>query len=193
MQPVELPHALDAIDRKILTHLQKNARIANARLASLVGLSPAPCLRRVRALEQAGLIREYVTLLDSRALRMGVTVFTAIRLNLQVADQLEVIETEVKAWPEVLECYLMTGDADYLLRVAVPDVAAYERFLRERVTRLHCVASIRSSFALKEVKYTTALPLAEQIGVKETPDIVETEGRRRRAARGTGASKSISV
>lgn len=163
-QAGEQPYKLDAIDRQILAYLQKNARIPNTALANLVGLSPAPCLRRVRALELAGLIREYVTLLDSRALRMGVTVFTAIRLNLQVEDQLEIIEKEVKAWPEVLECYLMTGDADFLLRVAVPDVPAYEQFLRKRVTRLHCVASIRSSFALKEVKYTTALPLAEENG-----------------------------
>jgi Lrp/AsnC family transcriptional regulator, leucine-responsive regulatory protein len=183
MQPPELPYRLDAIDRKILTHLQKNARIANATLADLVGLSPAPCLRRVRALELTGLIREYVTLLDSRALRMGVTVFTAIRLNLQVEDQLEIIEREVKTWPEVLECYLMTGDADYLLRVAVPDVPAYERFLRERVTRLRCVASIRSSFALKEVKYTTALPLAdENAAAKTNVDVARTQSHRRGAA-----------
>jgi Lrp/AsnC family transcriptional regulator, leucine-responsive regulatory protein len=162
---------LDAIDFKILGHLQRNARVSNAALATLVGLSPAPCLRRVRALERAGVIREYVTLLDSRALRMGVTVFTAIRLNLQVEDQREIIETEVKRWPEVLECHLMTGDADFLLRVAVPDVSAYERFLRDRLTRLACVASIRSSFALKEIKYTTALPLAEDNYFLPTPKL----------------------
>ncbi len=150
---------LDAIDRQILTHLQRNARMSNARLAERVGLSPAPCLRRIRALEEAGIIRDYVALVDSRTVDRAVTVFIEIRLDLQVKDRLDILERAIREWPEVLECNLMTGDADYLLRVAVPDVDAYEHFLRDKLTRLEGVASIKSSFALKQVKYTTALPI----------------------------------
>ena len=157
--PTNTPDALDEIDRRILTHLQRNARISNAKLAGLVGLSPAPCLRRIRALEEAGVIRDYAALLDSRAVGRAVTVFIEIRLDLQVRDRLDILERAIREWPEVLECSLMTGDADYMLRVAVPDVDAYEQFLRDKLTRLEGVASIKSSFALKQVKYTTALPI----------------------------------
>ena len=157
--PTNIPDALDEIDRRILTHLQQDARMTNAKLAERVGLSPAPCLRRVRALEAAGVIRDYVALLDSRAVGRAVTVFIEIRLDLQVKDRLDILERAIREWPEVLECSLMTGDADYMLRVAVPDVDAYEQFLRDKLTRLEGVASIKSSFALKQVKYTTALPI----------------------------------
>ena len=164
--PVAAADALDEIDVRILTHLQADARMSNARLAGLVGLSPAPCLRRIRALEDAGFIRDYVALLDSRAVGRAVTVFVEIRLDLQVEDRLDILERAIREWPEVLECNLMTGDADYMLRVAVPDVDAYEHFLRDKLTRLEGVASIKSSFALKQVKYTTALPLGDR---GETP------------------------
>ena len=157
--PTTTAAALDEIDLRILAHLQRNARMSNARLAERVGLSPAPCLRRIRALEEAGIIRDYVALLDSRAVGRAVTVFIEIRLDLQVKDRLDILERAIREWPEVLECNLMTGDADYMLRVAVPDVDAYERFLRDKLTPLEGVASIKSSFALKQVKYTTALPL----------------------------------
>jgi len=150
---------MDDIDRKILKQLQENARITNADLADQVGLSPAPCLRRVRALEESGVIRKHVTLLDARALNLGVTVFVQITLDLQVENRLELFEKAILRRPEVLECYLMTGDSDYLLRVVVPDVEAYERFLKQSLTRLEGVAGIKSSFALKQVKYSTVLPL----------------------------------
>src|SRR5688572_10990560 len=110
---------MDDIDRKILKHLQDHARVTNAELADHVGLSPAPCLRRVRALEESGVIRKYVTLLDPKAINMGVTVFVQITLDLQVENRLEVFEKAIMRRPEVLECYLMTGDSDYLLRVVV--------------------------------------------------------------------------
>jgi Lrp/AsnC family transcriptional regulator, leucine-responsive regulatory protein len=152
--------ALDEIDRKILRHLQEEARISNADLADRVGLSPAPCLRRVRALEESRVIRKYVTLLDPAAVNLGVTVFVQISLDLQVEDRLEIFERALMRRPEVLECYLMTGDADYLVRVVVPDVAAYERFLKDTLTRIEGVAGIKSSFALKQVKYSTVLPVA---------------------------------
>jgi DNA-binding Lrp family transcriptional regulator len=150
---------LDEIDYKILRYLQEHARDSNVQLADHVGLSPAPCLRRVRALEDAGVIRKYVALLDPAAVNLGVTVFVQISLDLQVEGRLEIFERAIMTRPEVLECYLMTGDADYLLRVVVPDVSSYERFLRDALTRIESAAGIKSSFALKEVKYFTALPL----------------------------------
>jgi len=124
-----------------------------------VGLSPAPCLRRVRALEETGVIRRYLALVDQNALNVGVTVFVQVTLDLQVEGRLEIFESAIMNRPEVLECYLMTGDADYLLRVVVPDVPAYERFLRDTLTRIESAAGIKSSFALKQVKYFTGLPL----------------------------------
>lgn len=150
---------LDDIDIRILRTLQEQARISNVELAEQVGLSPAPCLRRVRALEEAGVIRRYVTLVDPGAVALNVTVFVQITLDLQVEGRLEIFERAILRRPEVLECYLMTGDADYLLRVVVPDVSAYERFLRDTLTRIESAAGIKSSFALKQVKYSTALPL----------------------------------
>jgi Lrp/AsnC family transcriptional regulator, leucine-responsive regulatory protein len=150
---------VDEIDRNILKTLQENARITNADLADKVGLSPAPCLRRVRALEERGVIRKYVTLVDPNAINLGVTVFVQITLDLQVEGRLEIFEKSILKRPEVLECYLMTGDSDYLLRVVVTDVAAYEQFLKQSLTRLEGVAGIKSSFALKQVKYSTVLPL----------------------------------
>src|SRR3984957_53190 len=153
------PYQLDEIDLKILKHLQKNARGTNVELADQIGLSPAPCLRRVRAREEAGVIRRYIALLDPAAVNLGVTVFVQISLDLQVEGRLEIFERAIMQRPEVLECYLMTGDADYLLRVVVSDVSSYERFLRDALTRIESVAGIKSSFALKQVKYFTALPL----------------------------------
>lgn len=156
----KLRHApLDAIDRKILTLLQENARLANVDLAESVGLSPSPCLRRVRELEESGVIRRYVTLLDPVPIGLPVSVFVNVTLERQVEHALEHFEAAILDRPEVMECYLMTGDSDYLLRVVTADLAAYERFLMDHLTRVPGVASIKSSFALKQVKYRTALPL----------------------------------
>lgn len=151
--------ALDAIDRKILALLQEDARLANVELADKVGLSPSPCLRRVRDLEAAGIIRRYVTLLDPAAVGLPVSVFVNVTLERQVEQALERFEAVILKRPEVMECYLMTGDADYLLRVVIADLSSYERFLIEHLTRVPGVASIKSSFALKQVKYRTALPV----------------------------------
>jgi Lrp/AsnC family leucine-responsive transcriptional regulator len=151
--------ALDDIDRKILTVLQEDGRLSNIALAERVGLSAAPCLRRVRALEQSGVILRYVALLDARAVDFAVTVFAQVRLGRPSERELEAFESAVRARPEVLECFLMSGEADYLLRIVVPDVAAYERFLKDSLTRLENVASIRSTFALRQAKYSTALPI----------------------------------
>ena len=151
---------LDRIDRRILGELQEDARVPISALADRVGLSPSPCLRRVRALEAGGVIKQYVALLDPAAVALGVSVFVSVTLEKQVEERLEAFEAAVVARPEVLECYLMTGEADYLLRVVVADLPAYERFLMDHLTRIPGVASIKSSFALKQVRYKTALPLA---------------------------------
>jgi DNA-binding Lrp family transcriptional regulator len=152
---------LDAIDRRILARLQENARLPNVELAEAVGLSPSPCLRRVRDLEEAGVIRRHVTLVDPAAVGLPVSVFVSVTLERQVERALEVFEAAILERPEVMECYLMTGDFDYLLRIVVADLTAYERFLMDHLTRVPGVASIKSSFALKQVKYRTALPLPE--------------------------------
>jgi Lrp/AsnC family leucine-responsive transcriptional regulator len=168
---------LDEIDFAILKHLQEHARIANVDLADRVGLSPAPCLRRVQALEQAGVIREYVALLNPSAVSREVTVFVQISLDLQVEGRLEAFEQAIMQRREVLECYLMTGDSDYLIRVVVPNVAAYEQFLKDSLTRIEGVAGIKSSFALRQVKYSTALPLPEKV-LRPSPAISPTENAR---------------
>ncbi len=155
-----MPHRqLDAIDRRILEHLQGNARISNVDLAARVGISASPCWRRVRDLEEGGVISNYVTLIDAASVGLTVSVFVSVSLERQVERELEVFQKAIRERPEVMECYLMTGEADFLLRVVVPDLMAYERFLMDHLTRVPGIASIRSSFALKQVKDRTALPL----------------------------------
>lgn len=150
---------LDAIDLKILVELQENAKLTNVELAARVNLSPSPCLARVRALEKSGVITRAVTLLDPLKIGLGVSVFIQIRLERQVEQALENFEAAMQRHPEVMECYLMTGDSDYLIRVVVQDVQALERFIVDALSKIVGVANIRSSFALKQVKYKTALPL----------------------------------
>ena len=152
--------SLDAIDRQILENLQNDARMRNVELAEKVGLSPSPCLRRVGNLEETGVIRGYATLVNAEAVGLPVSVFVSVTLEKQIEKTLEKFEKEIRARPEVMECYLMTGDADYLLRVVTADLGAYERFLIEHLTRIPGVASIKSSFALKQVAYRTALPIS---------------------------------
>jgi len=151
--------ALDAIDLSILQQLQINARISNVDLADAVGLSPSPCLRRVKRLEDSGVISRYVALVDPNTMGLTVNVFVQVSLERQVDEYLERFETSVISWPEVMECYLMTGDADYHLRIVVPDLSTYETFLKNKLTRVPGVSNIRSSFALKPVNYRTDLPL----------------------------------
>jgi Lrp/AsnC family leucine-responsive transcriptional regulator len=154
-----MPHRLDAVDRKILGLLQTDGRMSLADLAAKVGLSPSPCLRRVRMLERAGVIARYVAVLDQQAVGLPVSVFVSVKLERQREQALERFAKAIARWPEVLECYLMTGPRDYWLRVVVPDLAAYEQFLKQKLTRLEGVASIESSFALEQVKYTNVLPV----------------------------------
>lgn len=151
--------SLDAIDLQILAALQANAKLTNVELSERVHLSPSPCLARVRALEKDQVIGRYVTLLNPRALGLNVSVFIQVSLEKQSKKALEAFESAIQARPEVMECYLMSGDADYLLRVVVADVQALERFIIDELTHIPGIANIRSSFALKQVKYQTALPL----------------------------------
>ena len=150
---------LDAIDRKIVAHLQQDGRMSVADLAAKVGLSPSPCLRRVRLLEEAGVIARYVAVLDQQSVGLPVSVFVSIKLEKQREESLNRFAKAIERWPEVLECYLMTGSRDYWLRVVVPDLDAYERFVKQKLTRLDGISSIESSFALEQVKYTNVLPV----------------------------------
>ncbi|MET0668799.1 MAG: Lrp/AsnC family transcriptional regulator [Xanthobacteraceae bacterium] len=150
---------LDATDRKILVLLQADGRMSLAELAEKVGLSPSPCLRRVRMLED-GVISRYVAVLDQRAVGLPVSVFVSIKLEKQRQESLDRFAKAIERWPEVLECYLMTGSRDYWMRVVVPDLDAYERFVKQKLTRVEGIASIESSFALEQVKYTNVLPVA---------------------------------
>ena len=150
---------LDDIDRKILVELQADGRMSLNDLAAKVGLSPSPCLRRVRMLERDCVISRYVAVLDQRAVGLPVSVFVSIRLERQRQEALDRFAKAIERWPEVLECYLMTGPRDYWLRVVVPDLDAYERFVKQKLTRIEGIASIESSFALEQVKYTNVLPV----------------------------------
>ena len=153
---------LDRIDIGILNELQQNAKITNADLSRAVNLSQTPCFNRVRALEKLGLIKQQVTLLDPEPLGLSINVFIQVSLEKQVEHALQRFEKAISEQPEVMECYLMSGDADYLLRVVMPDMRALERFIIERLTTIPGVSNIRSSFALKQVRYKTALPLPTQ-------------------------------
>lgn len=150
---------LDAIDLKILAALQAQARQSNVDLADGVGLSQSASLRRVKDLEDSRVITGYVATVDPAALGLGVSVFVSVTLERQIETALEVFESAVRQWPEVMECYLMTGDADYMMRVVIADLPAYERFLMDRLTRIEGIASIKSSFSLKQIVHRTALPM----------------------------------
>ena len=150
---------MDEFDLSILNRLQDDARITNVALAESVNLSPAPCLRRVRSLEQSGVIRNYTTLLDSEKLGWHVSVFIEVRLERQVVSDLRIFEEYVESYPEVMECYLMTGTSDYLLRVVAKDLNSLQAFITDRLASIPNVANMRSSIALKQVKYKTALPI----------------------------------
>ena len=150
---------LDRIDREILHHLQSNARLTNLELAERVNLSASPCLRRVKLLEERGIFRRYATLLDPRQVGLPISVFVSVSLRSQDRQALTEFEQSVQDCPEVMECYLMTGTSDYLLRVVVPDLDAYETFLSAKLTNIASVANIQSSFSLKQVVYRTELPI----------------------------------
>jgi Lrp/AsnC family leucine-responsive transcriptional regulator len=150
---------LDLIDIRILNELQNDSSHSNVELAKRVHLSPSPCLMRVKALKDKGVIRSYVALADPKVLGLGLNVFISISLKEQSKEALAEFEQRISEHDEVMECYLMTGDSDYLIRVAVADMGALEKFILEQLTPIAGIEKIRSSFALKQVRYKTALPL----------------------------------
>ena len=150
---------LSRTDLDILRVVQADGRISNVALAEAVNLSPSPCLRRVKRLERAGTIRTYVALVDQKQVDLPISVFVSVTLESQEKTALRAFETAIRDRPEVMECYLMTGDSDYLLRVVAADLDAYQRFLLDHLTLVPGVANIRSSFALQQIVYKTALPI----------------------------------
>lgn len=151
---------IDKIDRRILAQIQKDASLTNQQLAEKVGLSPSPCLRRVRALEEAGIIVRTVTVLDHKKLGLSLTAIILIGMDRHTPERFAAFEEQVSEYPEILECYLVTGhDADYMLKVVVPDMDHYHHFLLNRITRIQGVSGVHSSFVLKRVLDSTALPL----------------------------------
>ena len=165
---------LDALDIKILNALQQDARMTTLELAEQVGLSATPCARRVKRLEDEGVIERYVTLLNAERLGIELNVFADIRLRSQTKESIEIFERAIKDMPEVVECYLVTGEYDYLLHLRVADMAALRALMRDRLIAIESVAATHSSIALEQIKYTTALALTRR---------AEPRAPRRRAPR----------
>ena len=151
---------LDSFDLKILAELQANGGLSNQEVAERVGLSPSPCSRRIRELEHLGVIRERVVRLEPRAVGLDLTVLIHIRMDRHTPERFAQFESAVRAYPEVLECYLITGqEADYQLKISVPNMDEYQRFLLTKITRIDGVIGVHSSFVLRKAVDTTALPL----------------------------------
>lgn len=151
---------LDRTDRRILSLMQENGRISNLELAEQIGLSPSPCSRRVKALEEAGYVKQHVTLLDPKKLGLSLTAYIHISMDRHTPDRFENFEQQVSEYDEVVECCLITGvDADYQLKVVVPDMEYYQEFLLGKLTRIQGVTGVRSSFMLRNILNKTALPL----------------------------------
>jgi Lrp/AsnC family transcriptional regulator, leucine-responsive regulatory protein len=151
--------SLDATDLRILDQLQSNGRLSNVDLAERVNLTPSPCLARVRALERAFIIDRYVAIVNPASLGLTLSVFIHVTLEKQVEAALNRFEAKMNDCPEVMECYLMTGDSDYLIRAVVKDVGALQHFIVHVLSKIPGVANIKSSFSLKQVKYKTELPI----------------------------------
>ncbi|MGR5177396.1 Lrp/AsnC family transcriptional regulator [Vibrio parahaemolyticus] len=150
---------MDEIDKKILIELQSNARLTNQELADRVALSPSPCLRRVRELEKKGIIRGYHASVDQEACGLPINVFVLVKLEKPTEENMRDFEHHIALIDEVIECFLMTGNHDYLLHVVSESLKSYEQFIRKELTRLPNIASIESSFAFGQVKRKTKLPV----------------------------------
>jgi Lrp/AsnC family transcriptional regulator, leucine-responsive regulatory protein len=142
----------DDFDRKILRELQADARLANNELAERIGLSPSPCLRRVRRMEESGIIRGYTALVDAAVFGWTMIAIATIRLGRQNEDEIVMFEDAIRGWDEVLECHLVTGSRDYVLKVATGGLDQYERFIKEKIARLKCVAAIETSCVMNTIK-----------------------------------------
>ena len=149
---------LDAIDKRILSVLQTDGRISNQDLADQIGLSPSPCLRRVKDLESRGIVQRYVALVDPIAVGQGLQAVVEVRLDRQTGDSVARFEKEILKYPQVLECDLMAGDWDYVLRVVARDLDEFREFCVNRLARIAGVGNVKSNISMKRVKYSTALP-----------------------------------
>jgi Lrp/AsnC family leucine-responsive transcriptional regulator len=152
-------YEIDEIDRKLILALQENGKLTIGELSDRVGLSPSPCARRVRLLEEARIIKGYAAIVDQKRVGLPISAFASVKLERQREDALDRFCKAVDRWPEVVDCYLMTGHHDYLLRIVASDLEAYEAFLRDKLTRLSDVASIETGFSLKQIKRSEILPL----------------------------------
>ncbi|HEX7909667.1 MAG TPA: Lrp/AsnC family transcriptional regulator [Paraburkholderia sp.] len=159
---------IDAIDRRILAILQENGRLSNQEIAERINLSPSPCLRRIRRLEESGVIRGYVALLDAQRLGLDLLAYVSVRLEKRGgrafsprgdATHADLFRAAVQAWPEVVACDAMAGEMDYLLRVQVEDMAHFSRFVQEQLLHHPSVIDVKTSFSLEKIKETTALPI----------------------------------
>jgi Lrp/AsnC family leucine-responsive transcriptional regulator len=154
-----MPIKLDALDRRILRALQRDGRLQNVELAKEVGLSPSPCLRRVRLLEDAGVIERYVALLDATKVGKGLTVFARVWLKGQDVETVDHFTDAVKLLPEVVECHLMAGDCDFLLRIVAADLDDYRQFQIKHLTRIKGVQSVKTEIPMQKIKLTSELPV----------------------------------
>ena len=157
---------MDYIEYKLLNSLQKNARLTNLELAKQVGLSASPCLRRVKSLEESGVITGYCAIINQNKVHLSVNVFVQVSLERQSEERLQIFEENIMEYREVMEAYLMTGEADYLLRIVVKDLQAYEKFLKDNLTKIKGIASIRSYFSLKQVTRKYNLPIVNPKNIK---------------------------
>lgn len=154
-----MPETLDAIDRRILRALQRNGRMSNVELANAVGLSPSPCLRRVKLLEEKGVIDQYVAVLNGPKLGLGLTVFARIWFKTQHAETTNLFAETVRNYPEVVECYLTTGECDAILRIVTTDLHAYWRFQSDRLMRIPSVQSVKTDVPMETIKAGRELPI----------------------------------
>ena len=150
---------LDNIDRRILRMLQRDGRLQNIELAEKIGLSPSPCLRRVKMLEEAGVIERYVAVLDASKIGVGLTFFARVWLRGQDSETVDQFVEEVKRLPQVVECHLMAGDCDFLLRIVAADIDAYRRFQVDHLTRIKAVQSVKTEIPMQKIKLTSELPI----------------------------------
>ena len=157
---------MDYIEYKLLNSLQKNARLTNLELAKQAGLSASPCLRRVKSLEESGVITGYSAIINQNKVNLSVNVFVQVSLERQSEERLQIFEEKIMEYREVMEAYLMTGEADYLLRIVVKDLQAYEKFLKDNLTKIKGIASIRSYFSLKQVTRKYNLPIVNPKNIK---------------------------
>ena len=154
-----MPEAFDAVDAHILALIQENAGLSVAEVAEQVGLSSSPCWRRIKRMEESGVIQGRATILDREKLGLGFEVYATLKLSLPTKDNLDAFEAAVDSWPEVVQCATVTGEADYVMRIITRDMHAFDEFLREKVLSLGLVANVQSRIVMRSVKNTPAIPL----------------------------------